>query len=43
MPKDDVKGDIARAVAYFFTRYPTEAGSIHTTMSSIDDLIEWDS
>ena len=42
MPRNEEKGDIARAVAYFFTRYPTEAGSILTTMGSVDDLIEWD-
>lgn len=29
-PKEDVKGDIARKVFYFYTMYPTQAGEIST-------------
>eukprot|EP00703_Trepomonas_sp_PC1_P005745 JAP90861.1 Extracellular nuclease [Trepomonas sp. PC1] len=41
-PRDAQKGDTARAVAYFYTRYPTEAGSITKTFASVDDMITWD-
>ncbi|CAL6047587.1 Extracellular_nuclease [Hexamita inflata] len=36
------KGDTARAVAYFFVRYPTQAGPITRTFTNIDNLIQWD-
>ncbi|CAL6023511.1 Extracellular_nuclease [Hexamita inflata] len=42
MPRDAQKGDTARAVAYFYTRYPTEAGAITKTFLSVDDMITWD-
>jgi endonuclease I len=41
-PRDAQKGDTARAVAYFYTRYPTEAGAITKTMASVDEMIDWD-
>ncbi|CAL5997455.1 Extracellular_nuclease [Hexamita inflata] len=36
------KGDTARAVAYFFVRYPTQAGPITKTFTNIDNMIKWD-
>ncbi|CAL6067522.1 Extracellular_nuclease [Hexamita inflata] len=36
------KGDTARAVAYFFVKYPTQAGPITRTFTNIDNLIKWD-
>ena len=40
-PRDEQKCDTARAVAYFYTRYPTEAGAITKTMYSVDTMIDW--
>ncbi|CAL6000834.1 Extracellular_nuclease [Hexamita inflata] len=42
MPRDEQKGDTARAVAYFYTRYPTEGGNIDQVFNYIDTMIEWD-
>ncbi|CAL6023343.1 Extracellular_nuclease [Hexamita inflata] len=42
MPRDAQKGDTARAVAYFYTRYPTQAGAITKTFVTVDDMISWD-
>ncbi|CAL6018973.1 Extracellular_nuclease [Hexamita inflata] len=36
------KGDTARALAYFFVRYPTQAGPITRTISDVNNLIQWD-
>ncbi|CAL6075413.1 Endonuclease_I [Hexamita inflata] len=41
MPRQVQLGDTARAIAYFYTRYPTEAGSI-TKVINVDEIIEWD-
>ncbi|CAL6067530.1 Endonuclease_I [Hexamita inflata] len=40
--RDMQKGDTARAVAYFFVRYPTQAGPITMTFTDIDNMIKWD-
>ncbi|CAL5997489.1 Extracellular_nuclease [Hexamita inflata] len=40
--RDIQKGDSARAVAYFFVMYPTEAGPITRTFANVDRMIEWD-
>ena len=42
MPRDAQKGDTARAVAYFYTVYPTQAGDITRVFPNVDDMIEWD-
>ncbi|CAL6082407.1 Extracellular_nuclease [Hexamita inflata] len=42
MPREQQKGDTARAVAYFYVRYPNEAGGIGKTMQSVDVMIDWD-
>ncbi|CAL6088077.1 Extracellular_nuclease [Hexamita inflata] len=42
MPRDEQKGDTARAVAYFYTRYPTEGGNIDQVFNYVDTMIEWD-
>ena len=39
-PRDDHKGDVARAVFYFYTMYPTQAGSI-SSAGNIEVLYEW--
>ncbi|KAH0572347.1 Endonuclease I [Spironucleus salmonicida] len=41
-PRDIQKGDTARAVAYFYVRYPNEFESLKKTFTLIDDMIEWD-
>ncbi|CAL6077081.1 Extracellular_nuclease [Hexamita inflata] len=41
-PRNQQKGDTARAVAYFYVRYPTQAGSVTKTFASVDTMIEWD-
>ena len=41
MPRDAQKGDTARAIAYFYTVYPTQAGSI-TKVIDVDTMIDWD-
>ncbi|KAH0572324.1 Extracellular nuclease [Spironucleus salmonicida] len=41
-PRDAQKGDSARAVAYFYTKYPAEFHSLGQTFSRVDDMIEWD-
>ncbi|CAL6030009.1 Extracellular_nuclease [Hexamita inflata] len=40
--RETQKGDTARAVAYFYVKYPTQAGPITKTFSNIDNLIKWD-
>ncbi|CAL6107518.1 Extracellular_nuclease [Hexamita inflata] len=42
MPREQQKGDTARAVAYFYVRYPTQAGAVTRVFSSVDDMIDWD-
>ncbi|CAL6060519.1 Extracellular_nuclease [Hexamita inflata] len=42
MPRQQQMGDTARAVAYFYTRYPTQAGSVTGVFNSVDTMIEWD-
>lgn len=39
-PRESHKGNIARAVFYFFTMYPTQAGSI-TSVGDIQVLYQW--
>ncbi len=39
-PREDHKGNVARAVFYFYTMYPTEAGSI-TRLGNLDTLYKW--
>ncbi len=39
-PKENVKGDIARKVFYFYTMYPTQAGDI-TEVGNLDMLYDW--
>ncbi|CAL6011621.1 Endonuclease_I [Hexamita inflata] len=41
-PRDDFKGNLARATAYFYIRYPTQAGPITRLWPNIDDMIDWD-
>ncbi|CAL6035340.1 Extracellular_nuclease [Hexamita inflata] len=42
MPREIQRGDTARAVAYFYCRYPTQAGEIYKTFLNVDDMIDWD-
>ncbi|CAL5989669.1 Extracellular_nuclease [Hexamita inflata] len=42
MPREEQRGDTARAVAYFYTMYPTQAGAITKTFASVDTMIAWD-
>ena len=39
-PRDEYKGDIARQVFYFYTMYPTQAGSING-IGDINELYQW--
>ncbi|WP_242926180.1 endonuclease [Pontibacter vulgaris] len=39
-PREDHKGNTARAIFYFFTMYPTQAGSI-TSVGNINTLYQW--
>lgn len=39
-PREEIKGNIARAVFYFFTMYPTQAGSI-SSVGDIQVLYQW--
>lgn len=39
-PREDIKGDVARAVFYFFTMYPTQAGSINQ-LGDVNTLYQW--
>ena len=39
-PREDHKGNIARAIFYFYTMYPTEAGDI-SDVADIDVLYTW--
>ena len=39
-PREEHKGNVARAVFYFYTVYPTQAGSI-TDVAAIEKLLEW--
>lgn len=39
-PRDDHKGDAARAVFYFYTMYPTQAGDI-TSAGNLEVLFDW--
>ena len=41
-PRDAQKGDTARAVAYFFVMYPTQAGSVTSVFPDVDTMIRWD-
>ncbi len=39
-PREDHKGNVARAVFYFYTMYPTQAGNI-TRAANLNTLYEW--
>ncbi|WP_299452052.1 endonuclease [uncultured Microscilla sp.] len=39
-PREDHKGNVARAVFYFFTMYPTQAGNI-TSVGNLNTLYQW--
>jgi len=39
-PREDHKGDVARAIFYFYTMYPTQAGAIGT-VADINTLYDW--
>ncbi len=39
-PREDHKGEVARAVAYFYTMYPNQAGTI-SSLFDIQTLCEW--
>src|SRR5690606_6906717 len=39
-PREDHKGDVARAIFYFYTMYPTQAGSI-SAVADINELYDW--
>lgn len=39
-PKEDHKGNAARAIFYFYTMYPTQAGSI-TSVGDMNTLYQW--
>ncbi|MGB3617575.1 MAG: endonuclease, partial [Catalinimonas sp.] len=39
-PREDHKGNVARAAFYFYTMYPTQAGSI-TGVGTLNTLYEW--
>ena len=40
MPRDEDKGRVARAIFYFYTMYPTQAGEI-TRVADVDTLKSW--
>lgn len=39
-PREDHKGDVARAIFYFYTMYPTQAGAI-SAVADINELYDW--
>lgn len=39
-PREDHKGDLARAAFYFYTMYPSQAGAI-TRLASLNTLYQW--
>ena len=39
-PREEYKGDVARQVFYFFTMYPTQAGSI-SVVGDLNELYQW--
>ncbi|MGD9994049.1 MAG: GEVED domain-containing protein [Salinivirgaceae bacterium] len=39
-PREDHKGDVARAIFYFYTMYPTQAGAIGA-VADINELYDW--
>lgn len=39
-PREDHKGNLARAVFYFYTMYPTQAGNIDQ-LADLDELYQW--
>jgi chitodextrinase len=39
-PREDHKGDVARAIFYFYTMYPTQAGAI-SAVANINELYDW--
>lgn len=39
-PREDHKGDCARAIFYFYTMYPTQAGAI-TGVGDLNELYQW--
>lgn len=39
-PREDHKGDVARAVFYFYTMYPTQAGNI-SAVGNLQTLYQW--
>lgn len=41
-PREDHKGNVARAIFYFYTMYPTQAGSISNIVNgSLSTLLQW--
>ena len=40
-PRKADRTDVARVVAYFFSRYPTQAGNVTSVFPSVDTMIEW--
>ncbi len=40
-PREDHKGNVARAIFYFYTMYPTQAGSINNIAGSLATLYQW--
>ncbi|CAL6041586.1 Extracellular_nuclease [Hexamita inflata] len=41
-PRDAQKGDTARAVSYFYVRYPNKGGNVNRVFQNVDYMIEWD-
>jgi len=39
-PREDTKGDVARAIFYFYTMYPTQAGDI-SQVGDVSTLYQW--
>lgn len=39
-PREDHKGDVARAIFYFYTMYPTQAGDM-SLVADINELYQW--
>lgn len=39
-PREDHKGNVARAIFYFYTMYPTQAGSINS-VCNLSELYQW--
>eukprot|EP00768_Dysnectes_brevis_P009417 gnl/Dysnectes_brevis/946_a1053_6710.p1 GENE.gnl/Dysnectes_brevis/946_a1053_6710~~gnl/Dysnectes_brevis/946_a1053_6710.p1 ORF type:complete len:258 (-),score=58.30 gnl/Dysnectes_brevis/946_a1053_6710:53-826(-) len=40
-PRDQVKGNVARAVLYFFSVYPDYIDKLRDTVDSMDDTVNW--